>query len=70
MREGEEVCVASGEWLRAELGASLVSAGNALAAADRLCHACVDLLGVDGAAVSVMHDGSTQGACSARTSAR
>jgi len=47
--------------LRAELGAALVGAGDALAAADRLCHACVKLLGVDGAAVSVMYDGSTQG---------
>jgi len=53
--------VAPGERLRAELGAALVGVGDALAAADRLCHACVDLLGVDGAAVSVMHDGSTRG---------
>lgn len=53
--------MASGEWLRAELGAALVGPGGALAAADRLCHACVELLGVDGAAVSVMHEGSTQG---------
>lgn len=53
--------MAPDERLRAELGAALVGAGDALAAADRLCHACVDLLGVDGAAVSLMHDGSTRG---------
>ena len=29
--------------------------------ADRLCHACVDLLDVDGAAVSLMLEGSSQG---------
>jgi hypothetical protein len=36
-------------------------AGSALGAADRLCHACVDLLEVDGASVSLAHDGSTRG---------
>lgn len=35
--------------------------GGPLGAADRLCRACVDLLGVDGAAVSFMHAGMTQG---------
>ena len=29
--------------------------------ADRLCHACVDLLDVDGAAISLMLEGSSQG---------
>jgi hypothetical protein len=53
--------VAAGERLRAELGAATVGCGDALSAADRLCHACVDLLAVDGAAVSVMYDGSTRG---------
>ena len=36
-------------------------ADHALAAADRLCSACVELLEVDGASVSLTHDGSTQG---------
>jgi hypothetical protein len=53
--------VAARERLRAELGAALLGVGGALSAADRLCHACVDLLHVDGAAVSVMHDGSPRG---------
>jgi hypothetical protein len=53
--------VAAHERLKAELGAALAGAGGALSAADRLCRACVRLLDVDGAAVSLMHDGSTQG---------
>jgi GAF domain-containing protein/ANTAR domain-containing protein len=32
-----------------------------LAMADRLCHACVDLLDVDGAAISLIHAGLTHG---------
>ena len=32
-----------------------------LAAADRLCEACVDLLDVDGASISLIKDGGTQG---------
>jgi ANTAR domain len=32
-----------------------------MSTADRLCHACVDLLEVDGAAISLMVDGSSQG---------
>ena len=36
-------------------------AANASAAADLLCHACVEVLGVDGAAISVMHDSTTWG---------
>ena len=39
----------------------MAGAGGALGAADRLCHACVDLLEVDGASVSLTHDGSTRG---------
>ena len=34
---------------------------SALGAADLLCHACVELLEVDGASVSLTHEGSTQG---------
>lgn len=49
------------ERLRAGLGASLAGSGGALAAADRLCAACVELLEIDGAAISVTHAGTTQG---------
>jgi hypothetical protein len=49
------------EQLRDDLGAAVAGAGTALAAADRLCLACVQLLEVDGAAVSLMYDGSTRG---------
>jgi hypothetical protein len=47
--------------MKAELGAALAGDGGALSAADRLCRACVRLLAVDGAAVSFMNNGSTQG---------
>lgn len=47
--------------LRADLGATLVGSGGALSAADRLCAACVELLEVDGAAISLMHAGATRG---------
>lgn len=47
--------------LRAEFEAALVGPGGPVAAADRLCAACVSLLHVDGAAVSLMYEGSTQG---------
>ena len=49
------------ERLMTELGTALAGPGGPLSAADRLCHACVKLLDVDGAAVSLMHDGSTRG---------
>ena len=47
--------------LRERLGASLVGAATPLAAADRLCRACVDLLDVDGASISLIKDGGSQG---------
>lgn len=47
--------------LRAELGEALSGAGSALAAADRLCQACVGLLDVDGAAISLTLDGASRG---------
>lgn len=47
--------------LRAGLGAALVGSGGALLAADRLCAACVDLLEVDGAAISLIDAGTSQG---------
>lgn len=39
----------------------MASAGHGLSAADRLCSACVELLRVDGAAISVIHDGVSRG---------
>jgi GAF domain len=53
--------VAARERLKAELGAALTGTGGPLSAADRLCRACVELLDVDGAAVSLMHEGSSHG---------
>jgi len=47
--------------MRAELSAGMGAARTALAAADRLCEACVAVLEVDGASVSLIHDGATQG---------
>ena len=53
--------MSSTERLRARFGAAMEDAGPGLATADRLCHACVELLEVDGAAISLMLTGSTQG---------
>jgi hypothetical protein len=47
--------------LRAEFAAAIDGAAAGLATADRICAACVDLLQVEGAALSLMHDGSTFG---------
>ena len=47
--------------LRERLGASLAGAASPLTAADRLCGACVELLEVDGASISLIKDGATQG---------
>ena len=47
--------------LREELGAALSDAPTPLAAADRLCAACVQLLHVDGASISFTRGGTTQG---------
>ena len=41
------------EDVRDGLAAAMAGAGSALGAADRLCRACVDLLGVDGASISI-----------------
>jgi hypothetical protein len=49
------------ERLRADLGEAMKDADSALAAADLLCHACVDLLEVDGASISLTAGGSTRG---------
>lgn len=47
--------------VRAELESAVAGASHGNAAADRLCVACVGLFGVDGAAVSVVHRGVSQG---------
>ena len=47
--------------LRVGLGAAMAGPGGALGAADRLCRACVELLPVDGAAISVTYAGMSQG---------
>lgn len=47
--------------LKEGLGAAIVGAASPLAAADLLCEACVDLLGVDGASISLVDGGATQG---------
>jgi hypothetical protein len=49
------------EQARARFGAAMAGAPNALAAADQLCHACVELLEVDGASISLLHEGATRG---------
>ncbi len=51
----------SGQQLRDALGAAVTDAPTPLAAADRLCAACVELLDVDGASISFIGGGTTQG---------
>ena len=48
------------QW-RSEFGVVFEGSDRGLSVADRLCHACVELLQVDGAAVSLLHDGATRG---------
>lgn len=47
--------------LRNQFAAALEGAPTPLAAADRLCTACVELLDVDGASISLIAEGKTQG---------
>lgn len=47
--------------LRADLETAMAGAGDSLAAANRLCTACVELLHVDGASISLVHQGATRG---------
>lgn len=51
----------SADRMRADLTAVLEGGARGLSAADRLCVACVDLLEVDGAAVSLVLDGTSRG---------
>ena len=52
--------IADGD-LRVDFEQALASAPPGQSAADRLCAACIDLLDVDGAAVSVIYQGATRG---------
>ena len=47
--------------MRSGLGAAVASSAAGLATANQLCAACVDLLGVDGAAISMVFEGASQG---------
>jgi hypothetical protein len=47
--------------LRSALSRAVTDARPGLSAADRLCNACVALLSVDGAAISLMHAGASRG---------
>jgi hypothetical protein len=51
----------SAERLRSALQDAAVGATSALGAADELCRACVELLDVDGAAISLMHERASRG---------
>ena len=44
-----------------DLDEAMAAGGSGLSAADQLCHACVELLGVDGAAISYVNAGSSSG---------
>lgn len=57
----EGATIRDDDGLRRELATAMAGADSALGAADLLCRACVRLLDVDGASVSLTHDGSTQG---------
>ena len=51
----------SSERVRTGLTAAVQGGDSPLSAADRLCQACVELLDVDGAAISLVHEGTTRG---------
>jgi hypothetical protein len=47
--------------MRAELGAAMARSAPGLSTANELCTTCVALLGVDGAAISMVLDGASSG---------
>lgn len=53
--------MSSAQTVRGELSAAMAAGDTALAAADGLCRACVELLDVDGASVSLVYEGTSQG---------
>ncbi|GAA2166048.1 ANTAR domain-containing protein [Pedococcus bigeumensis] len=55
--------------MRTELGTIMSGTGTGREAADRLCVACVDLLEVDGAAISMVYDGYSHGTFGASSAA-
>ena len=53
MKTAERLCAALDE--------AMAAGGSGLSAADQLCHACVEFLGVDGAAISYVNAGISSG---------
>lgn len=51
----------SSDRLRSRLDAAMGGGGRGLSVADELCHACVEVLAVDGAAISYVEGGATRG---------
>lgn len=51
----------STEQIRSRLASAVAHAETPLKAADRLCEACVELLDVDGAAISIVQEGVSRG---------
>jgi hypothetical protein len=47
--------------LRVQLNAAVGGGGAGISTADQLCHACVQLLDVDGAAISLTYEGASRG---------
>ncbi len=54
--------------LRVELDAAMAGSGSPLALADRLCQACVEVLEIDGASISLTLDGTSRGTFGASSS--
>jgi hypothetical protein len=67
-RRAVDVLESSG--VRAVLADVLVAGERGVPAADRLCAACLPLLGVDAAAVSVIDEGESRGTFGASDAAR
>lgn len=55
------IAMRDADGVRAELNDAIAGGGGSLAVANRLCEACVAVLGVDGAAISLLNLGQTQG---------
>lgn len=53
--------MSSSERLRSDLELAMAGAGGPIESADRLCVACVELLRVDGAAISLVRNGASSG---------
>jgi hypothetical protein len=55
------VSVSEVERVRSGISTAMDGAVDALAAADQLCRAYVEFLAVDGASLSLVHEGSSRG---------